>query len=260
MPNDQNNQLVLPLLYRRNEKKNREWLIQRDTASLPQSAPVKREDFPAQPSLHLTGVRIALLIVALACVTIGMFLSCFFLFFGTIPLSPIEACVLPITGLVGVGGGAGMVLWITLSLILKRPRVAMYAQRVSILPSLLVSADRAIYPPEPCCTGELVSSHFVTYGDRWIASEWREEPARLNTDKQEAIHIRKRLLTLRLDDAEAFPSHWEKEHRYQIKNVNGSFFFQRKNTDAFVSEERRPSAQRREIGNIRYKWRFENKR
>lgn len=210
MPNESRNHMVLPLPYIA-EKKKSGGRVPRYPVS--QSEPVRYNDFPSQSSLHVTRLRMGALVVVLVGVTLSMLMSLFFLFSGDHLRQPLPSFTLPsslpVIGLMSVGGGVGIVLWITLSSLFKRKRDELPAQRSSILPRtpLMSAGARTPLPPEPSVrhTGERFSSGFEAQGDWWISSEWDAGP-RKNTEKLEALHMRQRLRTLRLDDADDFPA------------------------------------------------------
>src|SRR5579859_1607335 len=157
MSNYQKHSPLLPRPYPSNEKKSRDCPVRRNSVSLPCLESAKGEDFPTQSSLHFTRFRVALLVVVLVGITIGLLLSGFFLFSGKAPLPPLDTLVmpssLPIIGLVGAAGGVGIVLWITLSFLLKRSHM-IHAQK-AWAPHTLVSAEWAIPLPEPHRRSEL---------------------------------------------------------------------------------------------------------
>jgi hypothetical protein len=134
-----------------------------------------------------------------------MLMSLFFLFSGEHLCLALPTITFPspllVIGLMSVGGGVGIVLWMVRSSLMKRNRAKIPFQNSSVLPRtiLVPSGGRMAFPPEPVerHTGELFVSGFDRQQvDRWISSEWDIEP-RKNTDTLEALHIRERLRTLR---------------------------------------------------------------
>ncbi len=196
----------------------------------------RNEDFPAQSSYHMSGLRVVALVVVFLGVTLSMLASFVFLFSGALVRLqlPVFLPSLSLIGLAGAGGGMGILLWILLTSILKQHPKRRFPQKQAPLPTatLFATGGMTARPPEPTDrqTGELFSSQ----RDRWISSEWEGESQR-QTEKLAALHMRQRLRTLRLSYADDFSGDDGQKKRDHLKKVHERSTLQR-TTDALVEE------------------------
>ncbi|BCL79655.1 hypothetical protein ccbrp13_21200 [Ktedonobacteria bacterium brp13] len=201
---------------------------------VPQPNRVSDDDFPAQSSFHLSGVRMVALSGVFLGVTLSMLASFVFLFSGApvrllVPVLPFPSWSL--IGLTAAGGGVGILLWVALTSLFKHQVKGRSAQQSLPLPRMSrFATDRSIVLPS-----EPVERHT----DALSSSAWKVKPlAQWRAEKRETVHLRQRLRTLRLYGADEFPWDDDDENpRYPIKDVNGRMCLQRK-TDALLSQDR----------------------
>ncbi|WP_136625309.1 hypothetical protein [Dictyobacter kobayashii] len=228
----------LPLPFR--EKKKRSETSAARQACVPQPKREGCESSPSRPAFQVTRFIATHPVVLLLGVTPGMVASFVILFSGApvcqplpLPAFPFPSSVFPI-GLAGAGGGAGILLWITLKFILKYRPKRRPAQKKNTLKTMafFATGERIALPPEPPSrqTGELLSLQ----RDRWISSEWNSAHQR-QTEHLEVLHVRQRLRTLRSYYADDLSHDDGQKKFYQIKKLHGRIIFQRR-TDAFVGK------------------------